>query len=277
MGNTVEKKIFSEDLEELSDDLSRSDDTPAENILNLKTKIDQKANKATKAQTTSTCFYKVSNHLELYKIGNSFLRDYKNGYKSFAISSTGYHTSQQQTILGIASFFDHNKEPLNILIISDNIFDGTYRDVISASTLNTLEFEGDSLSCEVHSFYNHFDFLDLHSLSNKQEKDEFGEYDKTLDLLFNAYDIVLWDVPELQMLEKSPQVYFPVITRFDCLSIVVSNNISKSKDVEKICNFFSSYGLSLKGLLIDSIAVHELDNDKKGDDVKRSWWRRLFS
>lgn len=221
-------------------------------------------------------FYKVSNHIELFKIGKSFLKDYHEGYKSFAISSTGYHTSQQQTILGLASFFDHNKEDLNILIMSDNIFDGTYKEVISASELNKVNFKDSKLTCEVHSFYQHFDFLDLHSLAASREQNEFGDYDVILDLLFKNYDIILWDVPELHLLEEAPDVYFPVITRFDCLSIVVSNNVSKSKDVEKICAFFSSYGLSLKGLLIDSVAIKELETGRQFKN-KKPWWRRIFS
>jgi hypothetical protein len=275
MDSTAKKKLLSEDFNEL-EEVNDSLDESSENVFDLKMKTQKVSPTQNKAPSGSTCFYKVSNHLELFKIGNSFLQDYKSGYKSFAISSTGYHTSQQQTILGIASFFDHDKEPLNILIISDNIFDGTYKDVISASTLNNIDFGMDFGGCEVHSFYEHFDFLDLQAFSKKQDESELGNYEQVLDLLFNNYDIVLWDVPELQMLEKAPKVYFPVITRFDCLSIVVSNNSSKSKDVEKICNFFSSYGLSLKGLLIDSIAVHELENEKKGNNRKTSWWKRLF-
>jgi hypothetical protein len=269
MGALKKEELFPEEFEEQQDTSQNEEfsNKDLDNVFDINGKADK---------SLSTCFYKVSNHLELFKIGKSFYEDYKNGYKSFAISSTGYHTSQQQTILGLASFFDHSREKLNVLIISDNIFDGTYKEVISSSTLNELKFGHGNLSCEVHSFYDHFDFLDLHALAEKRQGDEYGDYDTILEMLFEGYDIILWDVPELNLLKECPDVYFPVITRFDCLSIVVSNNVSRTKDVEQICDFFSSYGLSLKGLLIDSIALKEKANEEKSEK-KKSWWRKLVS
>ena len=68
-------------------------------------------------------FYKVRNHHELFKIGSSFYNDFKMGVKSFAISSTGYPQSQQNSILGLASFFDH-KEDVRIGIVSNNLNQG---------------------------------------------------------------------------------------------------------------------------------------------------------
>ena len=92
-------------------------------------------------ESNKTPFYKVSNHLELFKVGTSFYKDYKEGFKSFAISSTGYHSSQQQTILGLASFFDHTKEDLKILVLSENLLTGTFQEVVSACHLETLQFQ----------------------------------------------------------------------------------------------------------------------------------------
>ena len=87
-------------------------------------------------------FYKVSNHHELYKIGASFYADYTDGMKSFAISSTGYPQSQQNSILGLASFFDH-KDDLRIAIISDNLKEGSsktssknqYKKILTSPTM----------------------------------------------------------------------------------------------------------------------------------------------
>jgi hypothetical protein len=41
--------------------------------------------KGAKKHALSPFFYKVSNHHELFKIGQSFYEDFKNGIKSFAI------------------------------------------------------------------------------------------------------------------------------------------------------------------------------------------------
>jgi len=226
----------------------------------------------TKAKKDNSCYYRVANHLELFKIGKSFFEDYEKGYKSFAISSTGYHSSQQQTILGIASFFDYNCDDVNILIISNNIFDGIYKELIESSSFNEVTFKDSHYTCDVHSFHEHFDFLDFQALVETFKKEESPDHEKVLDLLFKSYDLIFWDVPELNLIKESPSIYYPVISHFDCLSIVVSNNVSRVKDVEQIGDFFSSYGLSLKGLLVDSVEMKETIKGSRN----KSWWRGWF-
>jgi len=215
-------------------------------------------------------FYKVSNHHELFKIGRSFYEDYKTkGVKSFAISSTGYQDSQQKSILGLASFFDH-KTKIKIGIISDNLFDGTFKDLLMASELEDVIIGEKIPALKIYSFYDHFEFLDLKQVVDLVNDHSIAYYDEVLDKLIENYDIIFWDVPELQKIQKNSEKFFPIIMKFESLSIIVSQRSSSAKDIEEIKNFFLGYGINLKGLLLESVKEND---DDQAIESERPWWR----
>jgi len=246
--------------------------------LKLKKKVDNNVDETTSddvAQSENSkefkninkYFYKVSNHHELFKIGRSYYEDYKSkGIKSFAISSTGYQDSQQKSILGLASFFDH-KEKMKIGIISDNLFDGTFKELLQASELAEVVVDEGIPPLNIYSFYTHFDFLDLKQIVDLVNDNSISDYDEVLDKIVGVYDIVFWDVPDLHKIQRNSEKYFPVIMKFESLSIIVSQQLSSAKDIEEVKSFFLGYGINLKGLLLGN----EIE---KGDPKeKRPWWR----
>jgi len=224
-------------------------------------------------KTTNRYFYKVSNHHELFKIGSSFYKDYLTGVKSFAITSTGYQTSQQNTILGLASFFDH-KEDIKIAIISDNIYKGVFKDIVSISKEVKKDFTNDDFDFNIFSFYGHFDFLDMNQILDFCNSDS-GDYDELLDAIVDDYDVIFWDVPELHHIQKNSDLFFPSIMRYDSLAIIVAQSLSNSRDVEEIKLFFMGYGINLKGLIFDNnIKNNDKVINQSTDKVsKKPWWR----
>lgn len=241
--------------------------------------------KKPKKKKSNRYFYKVSNHHELFKIGRSYYSDYMAGVKSFAISSTGYQTSQQKTILGLASFFDH-KEDLKIGIISDNLKQGAFKDIVSISKTVKYDYWGPEKSIEIKSFYNHFEFINLDELLELASDNEVGEYDEVFDHVVDLYDIVFWDVPELHKIQIDSERYFPVIMKFESISIIVAQSLTKRSDIEDIKKFFLGYGINLKGLLLEEKSSGGLvDENGNPEAEKRStdnassklpWWKRLF-
>jgi len=222
-------------------------------------------------------FYKVSNHQELFRIGRSFYDDYTAGVKSFAISSTGYQTSQQKTILGLASFFDH-KDDYKIAVISDNLDQGAFKDIVSISKNIPSTIVGDDYSLNVKSFYNHFDFINLDEVLNLSNHHNMKEYDSVFDHIVDYYDIVFWDVPELHKIQLDSERYFPMIMKFESLSIIVSKQITKERHVDELKQFFLGYGINMKGLLFEEKNSFEKKpkNSKAGPIKKLSWWQRIF-
>lgn len=241
--------------------------------------------KKPKKKKSNRYFYKVSNHHELFKIGRSFYSDYMAGVKSFAISSTGYQTSQQKTILGLASFFDH-KEDLKIGIVSDNLKQGAFKDIVSISKEIKYDYWGQNFILNIKSFYNHFEFLNLDQVLALASNNELGEYDEVFDHIVDLYDIVFWDVPELHKVQIDSERYFPVIMKFESISIIVAQSLTKRSDIEDIKKFFLGYGINLKGLLLEekSSGQNEGEAEKKVNKKdtseslteKLSWWKRIF-
>jgi hypothetical protein len=216
-------------------------------------------------------FYKVSNHHELFKIGSSFFEDYKRGVKSFAVGSTGYQASQQNSILGLASFFDH-KEDIKIGIVSDNLKEGAFSEIVSISKKSKLELGDTDEPCTYYSFYKHFDFFDLDELIEISNSDGALRYEEVFDSLVDEYDIIFWDVPDLSKIKKDSEKYFPVIMKFESLSIIVAQSLSNSKDIKDIKNFFIGYGISLKGLLFDTKLKENMEI-AQAELEKKPWWR----
>lgn len=263
----------------------------AEKVVNLSMKPDDSAGaesnqKKRGKKKTNKFFYKVSNHQELFRIGKSFYSDYLAGVKSFAITSTGYQTSQQKSILGLASFFDH-KEDMRIGIISDNLFTGAFKDILKLTKKNTYSYFGGENPLYIHSFYNHFEFLDMNDILDICNNEEIDEYDEVLDHISELYDVIFWDVPELHKIQIDSEKYFPVIMKFESISIIVSQSLSKKADIDEIKRFFLGYGINLKGLLLEENKT--ISNGGEAPEAKTSvkeevmvektkvpFWRKLF-
>ena len=105
---------------------------------------------------------------------------------------------------------------------------------------------------EVHSFHDHFDLINLNTLLEiENDIDSKLDHDEAIDQVFSTYDLILWDVPSLEKIQESPKFYYPMIMRFDFLSIIVSHTKSKEKDITSVINFYSDYGIQLKGFLLE--------------------------
>ncbi len=222
-----------------------------------------------KSAVEKTEFYKVSNHHEVYRVGASYLADYVDGIKSFAISSLGYQASQQRMILGLASYFE-NKKKMKIGIISDNLFLGAFKTVVQSSKVIEVSGGGKTPMILVHRFHEHFDFLDLNELIEQAKSPGVDFYDLLKEVM-SLFDLVFWDVPELHKIETSRVQYFPIVKCFESLSIIVAKGYTRREEVTQIRNFFSGYGINLKGLLLDEPRSPRTED--KISMTKRPWWK----
>jgi len=189
-------------------------------------------------QVENKTYYRIANPDQLAVIGASFLDEFNQGVKSFAIASTNYKSSQQRTVLGVASYFDHLFD-LRILIISDSPYRGVFADVVNASSVENVSFPGCGARTEVHRFFHHFDLIDLGKALNGNSN---------IGMILESYDIVLWDTPVLSSKPKSREVYEKIAAYFDSLSIIVSPQASNPKDLKEISSHFGGYGINVNGL-----------------------------
>jgi hypothetical protein len=225
-----------------------------------------------KKKKSNKYFYKVANHHELFKIGRSFHTDYVNGVSSFAIASTGYQTSQQKTILGLASFFDH-KEDLRIGIISDNLYDCVFKNIVKTSDTFEYEYDDSGVKIEIHNFHDHFEFIDFNKLIRITNRKKVDSVEDFIEQIVDQYDIVFWDVPELFKIENDSEAYFPYIMKYESISIIVTQKLSKKTDIDEIKQFFIGYGINLKGLLFDEHTHQNKEAENNSIKSKKPWWR----
>ncbi len=213
-------------------------------------------------------FYHVENHQELFRIGASYLADFEAGIKNFAIGSTGYHTSQQKTIMGLASFFDHQKD-LKIAIVTESLNDNFFGEIVNKEKCHEV-YICDEISFNVTTFHNHFDFILLDELLiNEKRAEDDEEMEELLDGFIESYDLIFWDVPEMHKIQTSSQLYYPMLERFESLSLIVAQSLSKKEEVDHTVSFFSDYGVTLKGLLMD-------ENKSNEKPKKKSFFGGLF-
>ncbi|MFA6236660.1 MAG: hypothetical protein WC635_04960 [Bacteriovorax sp.] len=208
-------------------------------------------------------FYKIVNHEELFKIGKGLLLEVEKGVKNFAFTSTGYKNSQQRTILGLCCFFDQNAS-YKICIVSDHLSQGVFKDLIDSSSLNSYSIGSGEDIVKYKSFHHHFDFIDYSELSKF-----YGNhlYTKTFDAevasILSRYDIILWDIPEMEKMKQNPHFHYRVSHFYESLTVIVSQSTSSGKQVEFIKNFFSNYNINLNGVLFDTSSLKERPKRRK--------------
>lgn len=216
-----------------------------------------------KKQSPSDYFYQVSNPSELARIGDSFLVDFQNGIKSFAISSTNYKASQQRTCLALASYFDHLFD-MNILIISDTLNKGVFTDVMAVKNVEAMKIPLTERTIEINHFYHHFDLVDLNKLFKMSPADKPSfDFEVTVQNLLKRYDVVFWDTPIINTYKNNTNIYNHIVSYFESLTIIVSQEVSSAKDVNDIHKYFTGLGVNVKGVLFDKIELQTKTEKKK--------------
>ncbi|RPJ74808.1 MAG: hypothetical protein EHM20_09985 [Alphaproteobacteria bacterium] len=208
-------------------------------------------------------FYKIANHEELFKIGRGFLKEVENGVGSFAFTSTGYKNSQQRTILGLCCFFDQNAN-YKIAIISDHLTQGVFGDLVDSSSLNSYPVGNGQDVVNYKSFHHHFDFIDYSEFIKFYENHLYTKsFDEEVAKILKNYDIVLWDVPEMEKVKEHPHFHYRISHFYESMTVIISQYASTGKHIESIKNFFSNYNINLNKVLFDTWETREQPKRKK--------------
>ncbi len=202
--------------------------------------------------TLPAFYYEVHNHHELFHLGKMYFEDMQAGVKCFAIGSLGYKTSQQRAILGLTSYFDLQKN-LKVGIVSDNLYCGVFKSIISHCQLVPEFIPGSNLKIDIHQFADHFDFIDMNDILLLSDEEPKCFY-SILDKFIATHDLVFFDVPDLGRIKRKFYHYRPLLSYFESLSIVVVKKMSDATYLNEIIDFYEGHGINLKGVVIDSKA-----------------------
>lgn len=236
--------------------------TAAKKLKILDSKI-KETKKNHQTDQLASYFYRITNHEELYKIGNGFLQEVKKGIRSFAFTSTGYKNSQQRTILGLCCYFDQNAD-YKIAVISDQLSQGVFSELIESSTVNYYSIENGNDSVEYKSFHHHFDFIDYMEFNKFYNNHLYTKsFEVEVRKILENYDLVFWDIPEMEEMKANPHFHYRISHLYESMTVIVSRNNTSGKQVESIKSFFGNYNINLNGVLFDSECSEDKPKRKK--------------
>lgn len=256
-GNELKFK-FPNDKNESSENNSKN---VSKASFKLKTKIEDKKNlkyeKHTytrkKAKAGHSYYYRAKDHVELYKVGSSYLKDFKSGLRSFSFSSKGLKEEREKTVLGILSFFNYHQD-VNVCVVTGDLEKSFYQKIGKNFSAREESVFDEEMTYQFFSG-DGFDVLEFNELKKIERKLLSYNFEDFLDFLLSRYDIILWDLPERQVLDSNKELYFPIIRSLDNVSFIVGKNVSKITEINELVSYFNRYQISIKGLLFsDSVS-----------------------
>jgi hypothetical protein len=198
-----------------------------------------------KTNPPSEYFFQVSNPAEFDILGQTYVKEFSAGVRSFGITSTDYKASQQKTVLALACYFDHRFH-CRILVVSDSLNNGTFAQVVEGS-----KKQSSSQGPELHYLKQDFHFVDQKLIDMMLTPQGSGPHG--VSEFLNGYDVIFWDTPTLSNITGSKLHHSPSSKYIESLTIIVSQSVNNSKDVNELKNYFSSFGVDVRGVVFDKV------------------------
>lgn len=212
-----------------------------------------------KSRSGHAYYYRAKDHVELYKVGSSFLKDFNSGLKSFSFSSSGLKEEREKSVLGILSFFNYH-EDLRICVITSSLEDSFYGKIAIDAQKREAQVFDEDLTYEFYTGEG-YEIIEFQELKKVERKITAYNFEDFLDQILSSFDLILWDLPEIEILDSNKELYFPIIRSLDNVSFIVGKNVSKISEINEMISYFKRYQIPIKGLLLS-------DPLKKGEDKK---------
>ncbi len=193
-------------------------------------------------------FLRAADNAALYGLGSSFYEDMKRGKRHFSFANLHSGDDQKKTVLGVASFIQHF-ERLDILVITpgmDNTFFGRFK------TGNMKREKAITASPAYrYTTYQHqgITFLEWDEILLRCSSDEKVSVDSMIQALVADYDIVLYDLPEVNEGKKKFEVLISLLQIMQSVSLVVNLQEDTFSAVSELKRYFQNYKVSVKGLI----------------------------
>tara|TARA_Y100000780_G_C13696051_1_gene422877 strand:+ start:88786 stop:90231 length:1446 start_codon:yes stop_codon:yes gene_type:complete len=190
-------------------------------------------------------YYRVQDHMELFKVGSSYLRDFKSGIRSMGFSSYQLSRENQKTVFGLTSFFNYHDD-LNICIITDKMKNSFYDEILKNKELRSDIYSDENVEynfihCEGHDF---IEYSELTVLSHHCE-----HLEDFISFLLEKYDLILWDLPDLKVMNRYREVFFPIVQSIESLTLIMAAEVSRGKELDSLLSYFQKYQVPVKGVL----------------------------
>ncbi len=221
-----------------------------------------------RSRKSANYYYRVNDHMELFKVGSSYLRDYQSGIRSMGFSSYNLQSEGEKTIFGISSFFNYHDD-LNICIITNHMKGSFYASMMDDLEVRSDVYTDENVEYELfhadgNDFISYEEMIHIDHQSNHTGSEDF------IDFLMEKYDLILWDLPSLEYMNKSREVFFPIVRSLESLTLIVGAEVSKGKEIDALISYYQKYQVPIKGVLFsDSKARSNKKKNKKLNKKKK--------
>ena len=245
-GSKSDKEEVKSEEEFIFSDLSMEDSSGDENVAEVE--ISRHEFKRKNNKSLSKLYYKVKNHIELFKLGDSYLRDFNRGIKSLAFNSSGMKGEREKTVLGVTSFLNYNAK-ITVTVVTDDLQKTLYHNHIQdlEEVKKPILGEDASYTCYATQGVEFVEFSEICDVMYQLGNTSFEEF---VDQFVEGADVVLWDLPELKEMDNKKEVFYPVIRSLESVSLVVKANESKYTDLHQVKDYFEKYKVPFKGLVL---------------------------
>jgi hypothetical protein len=223
--------------------------TPKEELKDKTLHYDKQTFTRKKNTTHNGYYYRAKDHMELYKVGSSYMVDYNNGLKSLAFSGNSLKAQREKSVFGVTSYFNYHID-VKICIITMSFFESFYHEIIGELDYSSVRALDEDFEYKVFNGEG-FDILEFTELKKIERKLRHYDFEYFLDVLVESYDLILWDLPDMEVLNSNRELYFPIVRTLDNVSIIVGENFSKFKHIEEIIDYFKRYQINIKGVLVN--------------------------
>ncbi len=202
------------------------------------------------SDTERSFFFRALDDRRLYKLGDSFYRDFKAGKRSFGFGHVNSGDAQKRSILGVASFIKYFDD-LKILVVTDKM-EGTFFAPFKTQgrSLAAPSLARVDLRSEVTDAYG-VHYLELHRLIEDHKVDSGKRVPAMIKSIMEDYDLVLVDLPPEKERKDQYNVYLPFLQALDHVTLSISLRESRFSEIQEMKDYFASYKIPIKGTVID--------------------------
>ncbi len=174
----------------------------------------------------------VGSDTEIIELLTKFENNFQQGEKSIAFSSTNYRSSQEKSILLAIDYFNQKYPTLRLCVVSFQIESGLFKELLFNG--------GEAKSYETYRVNRQLDFVDWAKVLKKDPLD-----------IVDEYDMVLWDLPDLEFIQREYDRLHTYFEHMDALYIVSLKHKKFDDEHFKrtISDFYRDHGLNIRSIL----------------------------
>lgn len=204
-----------------------------------------------KSQSYKSYYYRAKDHMELFKVGSSYMRDFKSGLKNFSFSSFGLKEAREKTVFGICSYFNYHSD-VDVCIITSEYEESFYKEYVGYIKADEISLTDEKIPFDVTRAKG-FDVVEYAAFKKAERQLKENNLEDLIDDLLMKYDVILWDLPEMGVLDSNKEVYFPIIRTIDNVSFIIGQDRTKNSDIHTLLNYYKRYQVPVKGLLFNPL------------------------